>query len=223
MIPDPCKLYRAGNMSELPTFTEEERLWQQGYEFIAGIDEVGRGPLAGPVVAAAVILSPGSKFPWLFQVRDSKKLTPRKREFLSSCIQREAVAMGIGVVPPETIDTQGIVGATRLAMCSAVEELARLPDFLLIDAVALSGLDTPQKSIIRGDNLSLSIAAASIVAKVYRDQLMMVYDGIYPEYGFARNKGYPTAEHLAKLRHLGYCPIHRRSFAPVRRARERYV
>ncbi|MBT9163478.1 MAG: Ribonuclease HII [Chloroflexi bacterium] len=207
-----------------PTFIEEEKLWQQGYQLVAGIDEVGRGPLAGPVVAAAVILTPASRLSWLLQLRDSKRLAPRKREFLSSCIQREALAVGIGVVPPETIDVRGIVAATRLAMRLAVETLSvasRPPDFLLIDWITMPELDIPQRSIIRGDNLSCSIAAASIVAKVHRDRLMMEYDGLYSGYGFARNKGYPTTEHLAKLRRLGCCPIHRASFAPVREVRER--
>jgi ribonuclease HII len=207
-------------MSESPTFIEEEKLWQQGY-LVAGIDEVGRGPLAGPVVAAAVILSPESRLSWLLQVRDSKKLAPRKREFLSSCIQKEALAVGIGVVPPNTIDDCGIVAATRLAMCLAVEKLARPPNFLLIDWITIPDLDIPQRSITRGDSLCHSIAAASIVAKVHRDRLMMEYDSLYSGYGFARNKGYPTMEHLAKLRRLGCCPIHRASFAPVRQVRER--
>ena len=208
-------------MSQSPTFIEEERLWQQGYELVAGIDEVGRGPLAGPVVAAAVILTPASRLPWLWELRDSKRLAPRKREFLSSCIQREALAVGVGVVPPETIDASGIVAATRLAMRLAVEKLAPSPDFLLIDWITMPELDIPQRSITRGDNLSRSIAAASIVAKVHRDRMMMEYDGLYSGYGFARNKGYPTTEHLAKLRRLGCCPIHRASFAPVREVRER--
>jgi ribonuclease HII len=204
-------------MSQAPTFAEEEDLWRQGYQHIAGIDEVGRGPLAGPVVAAAVILSIQNKPFWLFQVRDSKKLSPRKREFLSECIYKEALAVGIGVVPSETIDERGIVASTKLAMCSAVEELDVPPDFLLIDALTLSELDMPQKGIIKGDNLSLSIAAASIVAKVHRDRLMEEYDSSYPGYSFARHKGYPTTEHLKRLRHLGCCPIHRKSFAPVRK------
>ncbi|MBT9159218.1 MAG: ribonuclease HII [Dehalococcoidia bacterium] len=207
--------------SQSPSFIEEEKLWQQGYQLVAGIDEVGRGPLAGPVVAAAVILTPESRLSWLLQLRDSKRLAPRKREFLSSCIQREALAVGIGVVPPETIDVRGIVAATRLAMRLAVEKLARSPDFLLIDWITMPELDIPQRNITRGDKLSRSIAAASIVAKVHRDRLMMEYDGLYSGYGFARNKGYPTTEHLAKLRRLGCCPIHRASFAPVREVRER--
>ena len=210
-------------MNRPPDFSEELRLRESGYRLVAGIDEVGRGPLAGPVVAAAVILSTETDLPWLLQVRDSKKLTPRKREFLSTYIHMEAVAVGIGAVQPEAIDVQGIGKATRMAMCSAVAGLAHAPDYLLIDAVALPETEIPQKSIIRGDNLSLSIAAASIVAKVYRDRLMMEYEDIYPGYGFGRHKGYPTKEHLAELRRLGCCPIHRHSFAPVREVWERDV
>ena len=205
-----------GNAKQGPTFAEEEELWRQGYRSVAGIDEVGRGPLAGPVAAAAVILSPASKPDWLFQVRDSKKLSPGKRGFLSEHILKEALAVGIGVIGPETIDAHGIVAATKMAMCSAVRKLAVKADFLLIDALTLSELELPQKGIIKGDNLSLSIAAASIVAKVHRDRLMEEYDSLYPGYGFARHKGYPTTQHLASLRCLGCCPIHRASFAPVR-------
>jgi ribonuclease HII len=204
-----------------PSFVEEQRLWQQGYCFVAGIDEVGRGPLAGPVAAAAVILPRDSNAAWLLQIRDSKKLRPRKREFLSGCIQEAAVAIGIGMVPPEVIDDRGIVATTRLAMHYAVEQLSQTPDFLLIDAISLPDLDTPQKSIIKGDNLSLSIAAASIIAKVARDQLMMQFDSLYPGYGFIRNKGYATREHVTNLKRLGPCPIHRKSFAPVREVCER--
>ena len=208
-------------MFQQPTFTEERKLWREGHKYVAGIDEVGRGPLAGPVVAAAVVLSPKKKSSWLFQIRDSKKLTPHKREFLSTCIQREAVTVGIGAVPPEIIDAQGIVVATKLAMRYAVQGLAYPPDFLLVDGVTLPELDIPQKNIIKGDNLSLSIAAASIIAKVHRDSLMVECDGLHPGYSFARSKGYPTTEHLAKLRRLGACPIHRRSFAPVREVMKR--
>lgn len=203
-------------VSQAPTFIEEERLRAQGYQLIAGIDEVGRGPLSGPVMAAAVILSLEDRPSWLHLIRDSKRLTPLKREFLFDCIQQDAAAFGVGVVSPEVIDERGIIAATRLAMRSAVEQLSSPPDFLLIDAISLPNLDLPQKSIIRGDNLSLSIAAASIVAKVTRDRLMVELDSLFPGYGLARNKGYATPEHLARLRHLGPCPIHRKTFTPVR-------
>jgi ribonuclease HII len=208
-------------MSQTPSFIEEQSLQQQGYHFIAGIDEVGRGPLAGPVAAAAVILPQGSDAPWLLRVRDSKRLPPQRREFLYECIRGAAIAIGIGIVPPEVIDERGIVAATRSAMCYAVEQLPQLPDYLLIDAITLPGLAIPQKGIIRGDNLSLSIAAASIIAKVARDRLMMEFDNLYPGYGFARNKGYPTKEHLLNLLRLRPSPIHRRSFRPVRELLER--
>ena len=203
-------------MPDSPTFIEEEKLWQQGFKLIAGIDEVGRGPLAGPVVAAAVILSPENNHSWLEQVRDSKKLSAKKRGFLSSCIREKCIAFGIGEVSPVEIDLLGIVGATKLAMSTAVEQLTITPDALLIDAMELPGITIRQKSIIKGDNISRSIAAASIVAKVYRDGLMTKYDKLYPEYGFARNMGYGTKEHMNKLREIGSCPIHRTSFAPVR-------
>ncbi|MBE0415584.1 MAG: ribonuclease HII [Dehalococcoidia bacterium] len=208
----PCKI------AQRPTFIEERSLWEQGYHFIAGIDEVGRGPLAGPVVAAAVILPLNLDVPWLQLVRDSKKLTPKRREFLFPLIGEAAIAIGVGCEPPEVIDAQGIVKVTKMAMCSAVADLSALrpPDFLLIDFIALPELALPQRGIVKGDSLSLSIACASIVAKVTRDRLMVALDEQYPEYGFARHKGYATREHLESLRRLGACPIHRKSFAPVR-------
>lgn len=204
-----------------PTLIREQMLWRQGYRLIAGIDEVGRGPLAGPVVAAAVILPLDSDAPWLLQVRDSKRLSPRKREFLSESIREAAVAISIGAVSPETIDEKGIVASTRLAMRYAVEQLPQTPDFLLIDAITLPELAIPQEGIIRGDALSLSIAAASIIAKVARDRLMIEFDSRYPGYGFSRNKGYATREHLSNLRLLGPCPIHRMSFRPLHELLER--
>ena len=199
-----------------PTFTEEQKLAEKGYRFIAGVDEVGRGPLAGPVMAAAVILPINLDVPWLPLVRDSKNLTPKRRESLFSLIEKEAIAIGVGYVPPEAIDAQGIVRATRRAMCAAVEHLPHPPDFLLIDFVALPDLALPQKNITKGDSLSLSIACASIIAKVTRDRLMTALDELYPDYGFARHKGYATREHLLNLRRLGACPIHRKCFAPVK-------
>ncbi|MFO8102249.1 MAG: ribonuclease HII [Dehalococcoidia bacterium] len=210
-------------MAQMPTFAEEELLRQKGLIHIAGIDEAGRGPLAGPVVAAAVILAPDDNLPWLEQVQDSKKLTARKREFLSACIKAEAPDFGIGVVPAGQIDLLGIVGATRLAMKTAVEQLGLLPDALLIDAVKLPEIPIHQKSMFKGDCISRSIAAASIVAKVHRDAMMKDYDRLYPGYGFGRNMGYGTKEHMESLGEIGCCPIHRASFAPVRRAREKYV
>jgi len=199
-----------------PTFIEEERLAEQGYRFIAGIDEVGRGPLAGPVVAAAVILPLDLVDPWLLQVRDSKELTPKRRASLFPLIEAAAVAIGVGFTGPEVIDNQGIVRATKMAMRSAVEQLTQAPDFLLIDFVALPETALSQRSITKGDSHCLSIACASIIAKVTRDGVMVELDEAYPGYGFARNKGYATREHLLGLRQLGACPIHRKCFAPVR-------
>lgn len=203
-------------IAQRPTFIEERRLEEQGYRFIAGLDEVGRGPLAGPVAAAAVILPLNLNTPWLPLVRDSKQLTPKRREFLFPLIGRAAIAIGVGYVPPDVIDSQGIMRATRMAMCSAVELLPCPSDFLLIDHISLPELGLPQKNIIKGDSLSLSIACASIIAKVSRDRIMVALDDVYPGYGFARHKGYATREHLENLRRWGACPIHRRCFAPVR-------
>jgi len=199
-----------------PTFMEEKRLAEQGFRFIAGIDEVGRGPLAGPVVAAAVILPLDLVAPWLPLVRDSKELTPKRRASLFPLIQAAAVAIGVGFTGPEVIDNQGIVRATKIAMRSAVEQLAQAPDFILIDFVALPEIALSQRSITKGDSHCLSIACASIIAKVTRDGIMVELGEAYPGYGFARNKGYATREHLLSLSQLGACPIHRKSFAPVR-------
>jgi len=198
-----------------PSFAEEQRLVKQGYRFIAGIDEVGRGPLAGPVIAAAVILPPNFDARWLALVRDSKQLTAKRRESLFPLIASAATGIGIGLLPPDAIDAHGIAKATRLAMCSAVGHLPHPPDFLLIDYLRLPELDVPQKNITKGDSISFSIACASIVAKVVRDRIMVALDEIYPNYGFARHKGYATREHLSNLRRWGACPIHRRCFAPV--------
>lgn len=170
-----------------------------------------------------MILPCESDAPWLLQVRDSKKLRPRRREFLSESIREAAVAIGIGVVSAETIDEKGIVASTRLAMRYAVEQLPQTPDFLLIDAITLPDLALLQEGIIRGDALSLTIAAASIIGKVARDRLMIEFDSLYPGYGFCRHKGYATREHLSNLEHLGPCPIHRKSFRPVRELLEKDV
>lgn len=191
----------------------EEVLWRDGYRCVAGVDEVGRGPLAGPVVAAAVVLSREEKS-WLWKLRDSKALTPRRREYLASCIRGGAV-VGIGVVPPEEIDKHGILPSTKLAMSSAIRDLSSVPDYLLVDGLTIPDVNLPARAIVKGDSLSLSIAAASIVAKVHRDRIMVGYEEDYPGYGFSRNKGYATAEHVATLHRLGYCPIHRTTFAPV--------
>ncbi len=202
--------------NHLPSDDEEELLAAQGYQLVAGIDEVGRGALVGPVVAAAVILPRGIKARWWGQVRDSKQLTPAARELLFDFICDNAIAVGVGRADHEAIDTQGIVRATRLAMKSAIECLTPLPQYLIIDYLSLPEVKLPQKAIVHGDGLCLSIACASIVAKVARDRLMAELDGVYPGYNFARHKGYGTPEHLDCLYRLGPCLIHRRSFRPVK-------
>lgn len=171
--------------------------------------------MAGPVVAAAVVLSPEARPSWLTEVRDSKQMSPGRREFVAAEILRDAVAVGVGVISPREIDLLGIVTATRSAMRAALDNLHCLPEWLLIDAMDLRDVRIPQRSIIKGDCRCLSIAAASIVAKVHRDRLMIEYDRLYPGYGFAQHKGYGTASHLARLARLGRCPIHRMSFAPL--------
>ncbi|MEE3456533.1 MAG: ribonuclease HII [Lachnospiraceae bacterium] len=181
----------------------------EGYGLIAGIDEVGRGPLAGPVMAGAVILP--KDHPILY-LNDSKKLTEKKREELYEVIMKEAVAVGIGMASEARIDEINILNATYEAMREAIGKLAPQPDILLNDAVKIPGISIRQVPIIKGDAKSVSIAAASIVAKVTRDRLMAEYEKIYPGYGFAKNKGYGTAEHIAAIKEMGPCPIHRRSF-----------
>jgi ribonuclease HII len=200
----------------MPSLAEEMKLRAQGYQLIAGIDEVGRGALAGPVVAAAVILPFPSDIHWLNQVKDSKKLSGARRQILFGCIGEIAVAVGVGTVCHEVIDGRGILKATRLAMKSAVDKLLPAPESLLIDYICLPEVPLPQKGITNGDELCLSIACASIVAKVTRDRLMVEYDSIYPGYGLANHKGYGTRTHLTNLHRLGPSPIHRRSFQPIK-------
>lgn len=177
--------------------------------FLCGIDEVGRGPLAGPVVAGAVILPADCEILWL---NDSKKLSEKKRELLYDEIMEKAVAVGIGAVSPERIDEINILQATYEAMRTAISKLSVKPDLLLNDAVKIPGVELPQVPIIKGDAKCVSIAAASIVAKVTRDRMMVQYEDLYPGYEFASNKGYGSARHIAALKSLGPCPIHRRSF-----------
>lgn len=177
--------------------------------FLCGIDEVGRGPLAGPVVAGAVILPVDCEILWL---NDSKKLSEKKRELLYDEIMEKAVAVGIGAVSPERIDEINILQATYEAMRTAISKLSVKPDLLLNDAVKIPGVELPQVPIIKGDAKCVSIAAASIVAKVTRDRMMVQYEDLYPGYEFASNKGYGSARHIAALKSLGPCPIHRRSF-----------
>lgn len=187
----------------------ERELTESGYRYICGVDEVGRGPLAGPVVCAAVIM-PFEKI--IEGVDDSKKLTAKKREKLSAQILKTAVACAICRVEPEVIDEINILQATRLCMKNAVESLAVKPDFVLTDGNMTLDIQIPQKSVIKGDALSFSIGSASVIAKVFRDNLMREYAEEFPEYGFERNKGYGTAEHIAAIKRAGICPVHRRSF-----------
>ena len=190
----------------------EKELYQAGYLAIAGIDEVGRGPLAGPVVAAAVILPPGCKIKGL---NDSKKIPKKKHQEIYKEVMDKALAVGIGLMDSEIIDQVNIYEATKLAMKEALSKLSLKPDYLLIDAMKLD-IDIPQESIIKGDANSLSIAAASVVAKVTRDKLMADYDKEYPGYDFAKNAGYGTKSHLQGLERNGVTPIHRKTFEPVK-------
>lgn len=190
----------------------EKELYRQGIQLIAGIDEVGRGPLAGPVVAAAVILPKGCKISGL---NDSKKIPKSKHKEIYEAVLEHAIAIGIGVKDNHVIDQVNIYEATKLAMIEAIGQLDPKPQHLLIDAMKLD-LPISQTSIIKGDANSLSIAAASIVAKVTRDQMMETYDQEYRGYDFAQNAGYGTAKHLAGLQKLGITPIHRRSFEPIK-------
>ncbi|ATZ03493.1 ribonuclease HII [Streptococcus suis] len=190
----------------------ERALYENGVECIAGIDEVGRGPLAGPVVAAAVILPKGCKIRYL---NDSKKIPKSKHEAIYQEVMARALAVGVGVKDAAVIDQVNIYEATKLAMLEALGQLSREPEHLLIDAMKLD-TPIPQTSIIKGDANSLSIAAASIVAKVTRDKMMADYDKEFAGYGFAKNAGYGTAEHLEGLNKLGITPIHRKTFEPIK-------
>jgi len=191
----------------------EKRAAARGFKQIAGVDEAGRGPLAGPVVSAAVILPPGFA---PAGVADSKKLTPRQRSRLYAQIYRQARSVGIGIVDPVEIDRINILQAALLSMAMAVENLSPRPDYLLVDGPFPVRSDLPQQPIRGGDGLSISIAAASIVAKVTRDRLMEVYHFYYPQFGFLTHKGYPTRRHREALEKFGHCPIHRLSFRGVK-------
>lgn len=192
----------------------ERRAWAHGKKFIAGVDEVGRGPLAGPVVSAAVILPEDFN---IVGINDSKQLSLAKRNELFDIIQEKALAVGVGIKDAAVIDQVNIYEASKLAMLEAIEQMPIQPDHLLVDAMPLP-LPVSQESIIKGDAKSVSIAAASIIAKVTRDRMMEEYDVMYPGYGFPNNAGYGTKEHLTALEDLGVTPIHRRSFAPVKEA-----
>jgi ribonuclease HII len=200
--------------------TWERRLWADDRANIAGVDEVGRGPLAGPVAAGAVVFSPGvriaGRFRFLARVNDSKQLTASARDDLSALIWENALSAAVGFVSVETIDRIGIAEASRQAMLAAIGDLTVVPDHLLVDAVKLPGCRLEQSAIIGGDATCVSIAAASIIAKVARDRTMQEHDARYPGYGFGQNKGYFTVEHADAIRELGPCDLHRRSFSPVK-------
>lgn len=189
--------------------TFEKLAYQKGYKSIAGVDEAGRGPLAGPVVAAAVIFPPDYQND---QINDSKKISSSKRDELYEVIVNNAIAVGIGTADADTIDRINILQASLQAMREAVLELSHVPDFLLIDGSNKIPISTPQKPIIKGDSLSISIAAASIIAKVSRDKIMEMYHRQFPQYNFLQNKGYGTKEHRNAIMEFGLCKIHRRSF-----------
>ena len=199
---DPVLLYE--QMSEY-----EKEFRARGLKLIAGMDEAGRGPLAGPVVAACGILDPERP---VYGVNDSKKLSPKRRAELKAEIEKKALAIGVGIVDEKTIDEINILEATKLAMKQAVQNLGVLPEILLIDALTLKDLPIPQEGIIKGDAKSVSIAAASIIAKETRDAMLMELDQQYPEYGFASHKGYGTPQHIQAIKEYGPLPVHRRSF-----------
>lgn len=190
-------------------FLYERQLVERGFKYVCGVDEVGRGPLAGPVVCAAVIMCADSV---VEGVDDSKKLTAKKREKLSALIRQNAIAWAICRVEPQTIDEINILQATRLCMKNAVESLSVRPDFVLTDGNMTLDISIPQQSVVGGDAACYSIGAASIIAKVYRDEVMDEYAAQYPAYAFEKNKGYGTAAHISAIKECGICPIHRRSF-----------
>lgn len=209
--------YDCVSLPQRPHLGHERALWVNGALWVAGIDEAGRGPLAGPVVAAAVVL-PQMKVPalGLDGVRDSKKMSAAQRESWTAAIREIAVTYAVGQSSAQEIDTLGIVPATRLAAGRAVEALAVCPDYLLLDYLQLPEVPIPQVSLVKGDMRSLSIAAASVLAKTSRDAVLVELDGIYPAYGFSQHKGYGTQAHLEAIRALGPSPVHRMSFAPLR-------
>lgn len=206
----PLKTKEAHRLFKMTLF--ERGLSSHGFRLICGIDEAGRGPLAGPVVAASVILPSGFS---VAGIRDSKQLTEKQRETLYTQIVQEAISIGVGIIDHAVIDEINILQATYLAMESSLRNLHIQPDYLLIDALTLPRTTIPQKGIIRGDNLSVTIAAASIIAKVTRDRLMTEFHREFPEYNFLSHKGYGTEEHLQNLRTYGPCRIHRRTFRGV--------
>jgi ribonuclease HII len=212
-----------GSKRPLPGLAFEQELWAAGHCLLAGLDEAGRGAWAGPVVAAAVVLppNPACLTSLLGQVDDSKRLSPIQREHLAGSIRACALSVGVGSVPADEIDRIGILPATRLAMLQALASLTVQPDFLLLDYLTLPAVRIPQRGITHGDALSVSIAAASIIAKTTRDHWMAAQDANYQGYGFAQHKGYGTAAHQAALQRLGPCLLHRFSFRPLNELRRR--
>lgn len=199
-------------MTDPKLYQYEQDLYDKGIHLIAGVDEAGRGPLAGPVVAAAVILKKGATFTY---VDDSKKLSEKQRDLALIEIKNQALAIGIGIASVEEIDLINIYRAAREAMLSAIGQLKIKPEFLLIDAIPME-IDIPYLSLIKGDALSVSIAAASIVAKTTRDAYMLEMDKIFPEYGFKQHKGYGTKQHLEAIERYGITPIHRKTYEPIK-------
>jgi len=194
-------------------WTYEEQARADGYEMIVGLDEAGRGPLAGPVVAAAVVLPAGFD---ASGIRDSKVMTPRARERMYDRITSEAIAYGVGVIGPEVIDEINILRATHLAMKTALDDLGVAFDYILVDGLPVPGLPKASRAIVKGDSLSVSIGAASIIAKVTRDSIMIEMDRLYPEYGFAGHKGYYCRRHIEAIDRRGPCACHRMSFSPIK-------
>lgn len=215
LIPAPSQPPARGVSGRCPGMWGHEReAWRLGYRIVAGVDEAGRGPLAGPVVAAAVIL------PCDFDptgIDDSKKLAPFERDCAYERIMQECHCAAVGVIEPSTIDRVNILQATRLAMIQALQNLDITPELVLLDGLKMPGFPLPCKAIVRGDACSVSIAAASVVAKVTRDRIMLELDRKYPQYGFARHKGYGAPEHLEAIQRFGPCPEHRFSFSPIRK------
>jgi ribonuclease HII len=204
--------------SPLPTLQKEIALLEQGYHFVAGLDEAGRGAWAGPVVAAAVILpsNQSNLSATLAGLRDSKKLNKDKREQFFALIQKTALAVAVGIAPPTMVDQINVVGATRQAMQQALANLSVPPDYLLLDYLRLPDVDLPQDAFAKADDLSLTVAAASVIAKVTRDHLMVEFSQQYPGYDFDRHKGYGTPAHRAALAKQGPCPLHRMSYKPLK-------
>lgn len=206
----------ASKLPDRPGRDEENALLSSGYRCIAGVDEAGRGALAGPVVAAAVVLPENADFEWLDMVKDSKLLPQNVRERIVDLMHQSDIEISVGMVSPQIIDNINILNATKRAMQLALAQLAKAPDYILTDYVKIPALRSPQKNIVKGDRICLTISCASIVAKVTRDNIMLQLDAEYPQYKFARHKGYGTREHMERLQLYGACEVHRFTFRPVK-------